>query len=154
MPPEPRAFFHALIIEDNRDLARLFSDLLGVLGCSCDVAASGQAGVSLALAHVPDLVFCDLRLPGDNDGFAVARMLRADPRTRDTRLIAVTGYDAAWVRTQAQEAGFDDVFGKPVKFAQVQAVIAELARGRHATNPCLLRAPGEHEAVPRWTGES
>lgn len=151
MPPEPHASCHALIIEDNRDLARLFSDLLGVLGCSADVAASGQAGLSLAQTRVPDVVFCDLRLPGDSDGFAVARGLRADPRTRHTRLIAVTGFDTAWIRTHALEAGFDEVFTKPVKFAQVQAVLAGLQKAAAAADSYLMCRPGETAPAPRWT---
>jgi CheY-like chemotaxis protein len=130
MPPESCVPYHTLIIEDNRDLARLFSDLLEVLGCTADVAWNAQAGIAHATQRKPDVVFCDLNLPGDKDGFSVARTLRAHPMLSDVLLIAVTGFDTAWILKNARAAGFDDVFSKPVKFAQVQAVLTNLKRDR------------------------
>lgn len=153
MPPDTGGTHHALIIEDNRDLGRLFSDLLNVLGCTADVVSSAQAGIEQALLNPPDVVFCDLRLPGDSDGFDVARSLRADARTRHACLIAVTGVDTAWIRSTALEAGFDDVLGKPVKFAQVQAVLAALQNRPAHADTTVMRKPLDGTAAPCWTTE-
>lgn len=124
---------HALVVEDNRDLARLFSDLLAVLGCTSDIAWSARAGLEKAYALVPDLVFCDLSMPGDLDGFDVARELRKNPAFAHTWLVAVTGFDSADMYVRAMDAGFTRIFAKPVKFAQIQTVLANLREARQAT---------------------
>jgi CheY-like chemotaxis protein len=72
---------------------------------------------------VPDLLFCDLRLPGEKDGFNLAAELRADPRLMHIPLIAVTGYDDADEHQRALQVGFECVFEKPVKFAQILEVL-------------------------------
>ena len=114
---------HVLVIEDNQDLAKLFCDLLEVMGCSTAVALNGRSGLESARTVAPDLVFCDLRLPGEKDGFAVARELRADPVLGSMPLIAVTGLSAAQESARALAVGFDKVFEKPIKFAQIQELL-------------------------------
>jgi len=112
-----------LVIEDNQDLAKLFCDLLEVMGCATLSAFSGRTGADVARAERPDLVFCDLRLPGDKNGFDVATELSADPETSHIPLIAVTGYDDVREHQRALDAGFERVFEKPVKFAQILEVL-------------------------------
>jgi CheY-like chemotaxis protein len=112
-----------LVIEDNQDLAKLFCDLLEVMGCATSSAFSARGGVEAARNEVPDLIFCDLRLPGDKSGFDVALELRADPALAHIPLIAVTGYDDVREHQRALDAGFERVFEKPVKFAQILEVL-------------------------------
>ncbi|MFC7513660.1 response regulator [Herbaspirillum sp. GCM10030257] len=119
---------HALIVEDNCDLARLFGDLLEVLGCTVQIEWNAATGLRAAFESPPDLVFCDLTMPGEKNGFDVAREIRSNPRLDQTWLIAVTGYDTPETHTRAREAGFDRVFSKPVKFAQIQAVLEDVRR--------------------------
>ncbi|TFW10192.1 response regulator, partial [Oxalobacteraceae bacterium OM1] len=109
-----------LVIEDNQDLAKLFCDLLEVMGCTTEVALNGKTGLESAKRSPPDLVFCDLRLPGEKDGFAVAAELRATPECEKIPLIAVTGLSGPDEYHRAIQAGFDRVFEKPIKFAQIQ----------------------------------
>lgn len=116
---------NVLVIEDNRDLARLFCDLLEVMGCVAHVAWSAQAGLELAQEKTPDLIFCDLGMPGDKDGFDVAAEVRRNHALDDTWLIAVTGFAEAETHERARKAGFNRVFAKPVKFAQLQNVLSE-----------------------------
>jgi CheY-like chemotaxis protein len=113
-----------LVIEDNQDLAKLFCDLLEVMGCSTEVAFNGRVGLENAMRTPPDLVFCDLRLPGEKDGFAVAAELRANPACAKIPLIAVTGLSGPEEYHRAMQAGFDHVFEKPIKFAQIQELLA------------------------------
>lgn len=128
--PDQNAPLHALIVEDNRDLARLFSDLLEVLGCKADVEWNATAGLEKANALHPDIIFCDISMPGDKNGFDVAREVRATPGLAHTWLIAVTGYDNQETCDRALAAGFDRVFPKPVKFAQMQAVLDDVRNKR------------------------
>lgn len=113
-----------LVIEDNQDLAKLFCDLLEVMGCATEVALNGRVGLESAMRTPPDLVFCDLRLPGEKDGFAVAAQLRANPECAKIPLIAVTGLSGPEEYHRAIRAGFDHVFEKPIKFAQIQELLA------------------------------
>ena len=118
-----------LVIEDNQDLAKLFCDLLEVMGCVTYSAFSARGGVECARNEVPDLVFSDLRLPGEKSGFDVARELRADPALSHIPLVAVTGYDDVREHQRAREAGFERVFEKPVKFAQILEVLNSYRKG-------------------------
>src|SRR6478672_12907349 len=111
-PPPKRV----LVIEDNHHLAQLFGDLLKMLGCTTSVVLNARAGLAAANRSRPDLVFCDLRLPGEFDGFDFAREFRSIPHLSAVPLIAVTGLQTDANRRQALDAGFDRVFVKPLKF--------------------------------------
>ena len=78
-----------LVVEDNRDAADSLRLLLRFFGHEVAVAYSGYDGVRAAELYRPDVVLCDIGLPG-LDGYGVARKLRGDPATAQARLIAVT----------------------------------------------------------------
>jgi CheY-like chemotaxis protein len=124
----PAFQMRVLVIEDNHDLARLFCDLLEVMGCETEVAFNARTGVASARRMKPDIVFCDLRLPGERSGFNVARELRNDPAFSRLPLIAVTGYSDVDEQRRAREAGFDRIFTKPIKFAEIQEVLKDYQR--------------------------
>ncbi len=81
-----------LVVDDNRDVLHVVSKLLKLGGHTVATANDGSSGVALAREFLPDLVLCDIGLPGDMNGYKVAEALRADPATRWTRLVAVTGF--------------------------------------------------------------
>ena len=74
----------------------------------------------------PDLVLCDIGLPGEMNGYKVAETLRADPVTRRSRLVAVTGFGQDEDRRRALEAGFDRHVTKPVGYADLVTLIADM----------------------------
>lgn len=112
-----------LVVEDNRDLAKLFCDLLQVMGCVAEAVFNVRMALDSARENAPDLVFCDLRLPGGKSGFDLAADMRADPELAGIPLIAVSGYADGPERERALQAGFARVFEKPVKFAQMMEVL-------------------------------
>ena len=112
-----------LVVEDNRDLAKLFCDLLEVMGCVTEAVFNARSALDSARREMPDIVFCDLRLPGGKSGFEFASEMRADPDLSHIPLIAVTGYAHGEERERALQAGFERVFEKPVKFAQMLDVL-------------------------------
>ena len=61
----------------------------------------------------PDVVLCDIGLPGAMDGYAVARALRALPEAADALLVALTGFGLEEDRRRALAAGFDTHLTKP-----------------------------------------
>ncbi len=102
-----------LIVEDNPDSADSLRMLLQFFGHEVWVARTGPDGVRQARARRPDVVLCDIGLPG-LDGFGVAAALRRDPATAGAHLVAITGYGSDQVRCRCREVGFDRYFTKPV----------------------------------------
>lgn len=111
--PAARAARRVLVVEDNLDTSETLRDLLELSGFEVRIAGSGADGVVAARQFHPDVVLCDLGLPGMN-GYEVASTLRRDPATAATRLIALTGYGGEEDRRRSQEAGFDVHLTKPV----------------------------------------
>ncbi|MES2974421.1 MAG: response regulator [Pseudomonadota bacterium] len=112
-----------LVIEDNmpnRDLARY---LLEANGYACDEAHDGETALQMVLTSRPDLVICDLQLPGI-DGFEVLRGLRAQPGLLGVPVVAVTAYAMVGDRERILAAGFDGYIGKPI---DPQRFVSEIA---------------------------
>lgn len=111
-----------LVVEDNRDAAETLRDLLELAEHEVFLAHTGPAGIAAARELRPEVVLCDIGLPG-MDGLAVARELRADPALAKTRLIAISGYGQADDRRQSLEAGFELHLTKPIDPDELQQVL-------------------------------
>ncbi|WP_367576098.1 response regulator [Noviherbaspirillum album] len=118
----------ALVVEDNQDFAQLVCDILHIQGCTSHVAYRAEAALAAAEKIRPDIIFCDLGLPGEMNGLDFARHMRADAALRYISLVAITGYTSEQDRTAAIEAGFNMVFPKPFKFADLMNAISRYAR--------------------------
>ncbi|AUX30933.1 MULTISPECIES: PAS domain S-box protein [Sorangium] len=116
-----------LIIEDNVDAAETLQALLAMEGHRVEVALSGPAGVDAARAFLPEVVLCDIGLPGGMDGYGVARALMGSPGTSPSLMIALTGYGREEDRRRAQEAGFAMHLVKPIEPSALQTVLASIA---------------------------
>jgi signal transduction histidine kinase/DNA-binding response OmpR family regulator len=125
-PRQARLARRVLVIEDNPDSAESMRMLLALSGHQVDVAPTGVAGVERARSFRPEVVLCDIGLPGGMDGYAVARALRADPDLSSVYLIAATGYGQAEDQRRSREAGFDAHLTKPIDFAELQRLLATL----------------------------
>jgi PAS domain S-box-containing protein len=101
-----------LVIEDNEDSAAMLRVALELSGHEVAVAHNGRDGLERARRFHPQVVLCDIGLPGV-DGYEVARALRADPVLREARLIALTGYALPQDLELARQAGFDHHLSKP-----------------------------------------
>ena len=112
-----------LVIEDNVDAAESLCILLQLNGHTTEKAHTGPAGVKAAQAFLPEVVLCDLGLPG-LDGYAVARALRAEPQFKDVYLVALTGYGQEEDQRRTLEAGFDLHLVKPVDHTALEMVLA------------------------------
>ena len=121
LPAHPQ---RVLIVEDNLDAAESMVMLLELAGHEVAVAHTGAAGVEQARSFHPAVVLCDIGLPGEMDGYAVARALRAVPSNRAVRLIALTGYGQEDDKLRAREAGFDEHLTKPIEPATLDRILA------------------------------
>lgn len=102
-----------MIIEDNVDQGDTLRDLLEVGGHDVRLERSGADALDAIRRFCPDVVLCDLGLPG-KDGFAIAGAIRADPALKGLRLIALSGYGTPEDRARTEKAGFDHHLTKPV----------------------------------------
>lgn len=110
----------------NRALA---VKLLKAAGNAVIEAADGETAIVEAQASRPDLVLMDLSLPGV-DGWETLRRLRADPRTRDLRVVALTAHAMAGARDEALAAGFDGYLSKPIDAVTFAETVSRFIRER------------------------
>jgi PAS domain S-box-containing protein len=115
-----------LIVEDNRDAADSLRFLLEALGHQATVAYTGPDGVRAAEADRPEVIVCDIGLPG-LDGYRVAETLRANPATAGACLIALTGYGRDEDQERARQAGFDHHVTKPADPMALVRLFADVA---------------------------
>lgn len=114
-----------LVIEDNVDAANSLRDALELDGHDVRVAHDGLAGLSLARELSPEVVICDIGLPGMT-GFDVARAFRADGALKDVYLVALSGYALPDDIQQADQAGFDRHIAKPPSLDKLAQLFAEM----------------------------
>jgi len=111
-----------LIIEDEEPLRLTLSDRLNMEGFRVQTARDGTEGLNQALTEPPDLILCDIMMPG-MDGYAVLQNLRMDDRTASIPFIFLTAKaDPPQVRV-GMELGANDYLCKPVSKADLLAAI-------------------------------
>jgi len=115
-----------LVIEDNHDAAESLRMLLTLAGHRVSVAHAGQVGLAMARETPPDVVLCDIGLPGGMDGYDVARALRKDLQLAAVQVIALSGYGQEDDQRRARQAGFDRHLTKPVDPVALLALLASL----------------------------
>ena len=102
-----------LIVDDNEKNVKLARDVLRFAGFRTIEAASGGAGFSLAVEHLPDVILMDVRLR-DMEGAIVLRDLKEEPRTARIPVVALTSFAMKGDRESFLEAGFDGYLEKPI----------------------------------------
>jgi len=121
-PPADRGRLRVLVVEDNKDAADSLRVLLELFGYAVQVAYTGTAGAEAAAAFGPDVILCDIGLPG-LDGYKLAAQLRQNPATAKARLIALTGYGTDEDRRRSKEAGFEAHLTKPADPTALRALL-------------------------------
>jgi signal transduction histidine kinase/CheY-like chemotaxis protein len=114
---------HILLVEDNLDAASSLRDVLELEGHRVELATTGPEGLEKVRASRPEVVLCDVGLPG-MDGYAVARTIRSDPELRGILLVALTGYAGPEERELSARAGFDAHLAKPADLEHLTALLA------------------------------
>jgi PAS domain S-box-containing protein len=129
MPAAPKRegrHLRILVVEDNQDAADSLRMLLELYGYEVTVAYSGPEGVAAAEEWRPDVVLCDIGLPG-LDGYGVVGRLRRNPSTAKARIIAVTGYGGDEDKRRTAEAGFDKHMVKPIDPGALEQLLTAVA---------------------------
>ena len=119
-----------LIADDTESIRSLFSKLLLADGHEVLSAADGAAALDVVQHHRPDVILLDVTMP-HIDGLEVCRRLKADPATRLTPVVLVTGQTDLSDRIRGLEAGADEFLSKPVHPHELRARVRSLTRMKH-----------------------
>jgi signal transduction histidine kinase len=111
-----------LVIDDTPDVRELVQTILDSSGFETVVAADGAAGVALAREQVPNLILCDVRMPG-LDGYGVLKEIRANPVTATIPFVFLSGAADKSNMRQGMEQGADDYLTKPFTFEELLAAV-------------------------------
>lgn len=114
-----------LVIDDQRDSVWTLKRVLELSGHAVETAYGGEDGIVKAREFQPEVVLCDIGMPGETDGYAVARTLRSDEQFRTTLLIAITGYGREEDVRKATDAGFNLHLAKPVDAVALAQLVGQ-----------------------------
>ena len=110
-----------LVIEDNLDMQTHIGDVLAK-HFDCLFADRGKQGVAMALKDMPDIVICDVMMPG-MDGFQVTRILRNDANTSHIPVVLLTALNTKESRIKGWRENIDVYLTKPFDGKELQATI-------------------------------
>ena len=119
-----------LVVEDYQDAREMYAAYLQFTGYRVAEASNGLEAVEKARELLPAIILMDLALP-KMDGWEATRLLKADERTRNIPIVALTGHALAGHAEGARQAGCDAFVTKPclpdVLVAEIQRMLAARA---------------------------
>ena len=137
LPEVSLADVHVLVVDDEPDARELVKRLLEMAGATVSMAASTSEAMECILARRPNVLVCDLAMPGE-DGYSLIRWLRVLEGSQESGLpaLALSAYARSEDRTKAIRSGFQNHLAKPVEPAELLAVVSSLAGRRNSEHSC------------------
>src|SRR5436309_1210426 len=143
-----------LIVEDNTANLELMTYLLTAFGHVPLSAQSGEQGFMMAHQEKPDLIVCDIQLPG-MDGYSYARQVKAETALHAVPLVAVTALAMVGDRDKVLASGFDGYISKPIDpetfVGHVEAFLRPDQRSKRgapaADTPAAIPAKSKHITI-------
>ena len=126
--PAPRI----LVVDDTPEILALIESRLKRRGFEVQTAADGEQALAAALGRPPDLVVLDIMMP-KRSGWEVARALRRDPSTKDTKIVVLTAIGEAVNQMTSPIYGADAFLDKPFEFAALDQLISKVLDKRGHT---------------------
>ncbi len=125
-----------LVVVDDEDSRSMLCTALSSCGADVSSSPSAEAGLAQAASIRPDLLVCDIAMPG-MDGYALIRRVRTWTDSAGGRIpaIALTGFARGEDVTRALEAGFQEHAAKPVDLGRFTRTVARLAGRTVGTRP-------------------
>jgi len=125
---------YVLVVDDFADGREMVAEYLTFRGLSVVTASEGAEALRIARERPPAVVLMDLTMPGV-DGWEATRRLKADPRTAESIVIALTAHALVHDEGRALEAGADAFVAKPFDLSLLaDALTSILANGRASLN--------------------
>lgn len=113
-----------LVVDDFEDNRAMYVEYLQFQGFRVAEAVNGEEAVAQAVSLMPAVIVMDLSLPV-MDGWEATRRVKADPKTKHIRVIALTGHAEPAHAKKALDAGCDDFVAKPCLPENLLAKIRE-----------------------------
>lgn len=107
-----------LVVDDEEKNHRLMAAVLKSFSCVFETAKDGKEAILKTVSFGPDLIFLDIMLP-ELDGYAVCKLLKDNPDTRNIPIVMVTALDDKTSKLRALEAGANDFLTKPIDSTEV-----------------------------------
>ncbi len=121
---------NVVVVEDDPAQSQLFATWLNQINARVSVCGSAQVARDTLMNETPDLVLLDVDLP-DVDGYALARMMRQEPRLALVPIVFLTARQTVADEMEGLRAGGDDFLIKPVEQSHLlQVVLTRTERGR------------------------
>ena len=123
-----------LCIEDDRETAGLIAEELRERGFEVGVADGGQEGLMAIMRSTPDLVLCDISMPGMTGFEVLERLNEIAPRLGRIPFVFLTALADRDTELRGRRLGADDYVTKPIDYDRllfiIDARIAGIARSR------------------------
>lgn len=121
---------NVVVVEDDPAQAQLMATWLGQINARVSLCGSAKSATDTLAREMPDLVLLDVDLP-DVDGYAIARLMRQDPRLALVPIVFLTARHTLADEMEGLRAGGDDFLAKPVERSHLlQVVLTRTERGR------------------------
>lgn len=147
----PEGAHTVLVIDDDPSTREMLSRYLAREGYQVVRAASGERGLRIARAHMPDVITLDIRMPG-MDGREVLKQLKRDPQLRHIPVVMVSMEDASgdW-----QASGASDFLSKPVDRGELNRIVQKCLKP-DSSGPVLVvdDNSGTRELISRSLAET
>jgi CheY-like chemotaxis protein len=118
-----------LIVDDEPDNLGVPEQLFKFYGADVHMATNGLEGLKNLEKITPTFILLDLSMP-EMDGWEMLKRVRADPKTEDIPVLALTAHAMVGDKERALEAGFDSYISKPFMFDtfldEIQRALREL----------------------------
>ena len=137
----PRSRPRVLLVDDYPDAREMYSEYLQFSGFDVVEAGNGVEALQRASESAPDIILMDLSLPV-MDGWEATRRLKADPRTAQIPVVALTGHALAGISEGAKKAGCDGFVTKPCLPDELVKEIRKVLEGTAPTKK--TRRSGKH----------
>ena len=111
-----------LLIDDSEFILESTSTLLQFAGYDVLTASDGAAGIEIAKSELPDLIICDVSMPGMS-GFEVVSEIRASSTISDVPFIFLTAFTEKSKMREGIERGADDYLTKPFTKKELIAAV-------------------------------
>ena len=116
-----------LVVDDEKDIRKLLEETLKSKDYEILQAGTGEDALVISRKIRPDLILMDIMMPGDLNGIEATRMLKADVRTNQSKVIVLTS--SSTLKKEAMDAGADAYFSKTFSPLELLRKIDELLGG-------------------------
>lgn len=123
---------HVLVVDDDPLILEVLRTVLDLEEFRVSTATDGETGLQMLAQDRPDVVVCDVMMPG-LDGLEVCRRIKADPATADLPVVLLTARDRAEDQQAGLEAGCDAYLTKPFSPLYLIDVITEIRSGESSS---------------------